>query len=85
MAEQTTTSNSTLKKGPFRKMRAEMERYKTMSKQDQRRYVTDMLFNNAMYIIIVLAIIFIAIRVPSFVSLSSIVNITQYFPPIITA
>ena len=75
MAEQTTTPNSTMKKGPFRKIRAEMEHYKTLSKQDQRRYVTDMLFNNAMYIIIVLAIIFIAIRVPSFVSLSSIVNI----------
>lgn len=37
--------------------------------------ITDLLFNNAMYIVIILAIIFIAIRVPAFLSVSSIVNI----------
>jgi methyl-galactoside transport system permease protein len=35
----------------------------------------DLLFNNAMYIIILIAIIFIAIKVPKFISVSSIVNI----------
>ncbi len=75
MAEQTTTPNSTIKKGPFRKIRAEIDHFNTLTGKDRQRYITDMLFNNAMYIIIVLAIIFIAIRVPSFVSLSSIVNI----------
>ena len=49
--------------------------FQSLSKQDKRRTIVDMLFNNAMYIIIILAIIFIAIRVPQFVSLSSIVNI----------
>ena len=49
--------------------------FQSLSPQDKRRTVIDVLFNNAMYIIIILAIIFIAIRVPQFVSLSSIVNI----------
>ncbi len=49
--------------------------FSKMSGTDKRRTVTDMIFNNAMYIVIVLAIIFIAIRVPAFLSVSSIVNI----------
>ena len=49
--------------------------FQSLSGQDKRHTITDLLFNNAMYIVIVLAIIFIAIRVPQFVSLSSIVNI----------
>ncbi len=48
-----------------------------MSGQDKRRKVTDILFNNAMYIIIAAAIIFIAIKVPEFLSVSSIINIVQ--------
>ncbi len=44
-------------------------------KKDKRRMISDLFFNNAMYIIIVLAIVFIAIRIPPFLSLSSIVNI----------
>lgn len=48
-----------------------------MSGQDKRRRVTDILFNNAMYIIIAAAIIFIAIKVPEFLSVSSIINIVQ--------
>lgn len=50
-------------------------KFKTLNPQDKRRYVTDLLFNNAMFIIIAIAIIYIAIRVPAFLSLSSIVNI----------
>ncbi len=49
--------------------------FSKMSGPDKRRTVTDVIFNNAMYIVIVLAIIFIAIRVPAFLSVSSIVNI----------
>lgn len=49
--------------------------FKALPKQDKRRAVTDLLFNNAMYIIIFIAIIFIAVRVPAFIGLSSIVNI----------
>ena len=43
--------------------------------KDKKRIISDLLFNNAMYIIIIIAIIFIAIRVPAFLSLSSIINI----------
>lgn len=46
-----------------------------MSGADKRRTAADLFFNNAMYIVIVLAIIFIAIRVPAFLSVSSIINI----------
>lgn len=49
--------------------------FKALPAADKRRAVTDFLFNNAMYIIIVLAIIYVAIRVPAFLSMSSIVNI----------
>lgn len=57
------------------KIGAKIDTYKSLNKKDKQRYITDLLFNNAMYIIIVLAIIFIAIKVPTFVSLPSIVNI----------
>ena len=59
------------------KLQAKIDFFKGLSKQDKKRYITDILFNNAMYIIIVLAIIFIAIRVPAFISVSSIVNIVS--------
>lgn len=51
--------------------------FKMLSRREKVRVVTDMLFNNAMYIVIAAAIIFIAIRVPSFLSLPSIVNIVS--------
>ncbi len=46
-----------------------------LTKKDRRRKITDFLLNNAMFIIIIIAIIFIAIKVPSFISMSSVVNI----------
>lgn len=49
--------------------------FKAMSGADKRRRISDLLLNNAMYIIILIAIIFIAIKVPEFISTSSIVNI----------
>ena len=51
--------------------------FQSLSPQDKRRTVIDVLFNNAMYIIIVLAIIYIAIRVPQFLSMSSLINIVS--------
>lgn len=52
-----------------------IENFKAMSPQDKRRTITDLIFNNAMYIIIAAAIIFIAAKVPAFKSISSIINI----------
>lgn len=51
------------------------EEFFNLSPKEKRRVVTDLVLNNAMYIIIALAIIFIALRVPSFLSVSSIINI----------
>ena len=49
--------------------------FRELPGKDRKRILTDALFNNAMYIIIAAAIIFITIRVPAFLSLSSVVNI----------
>ena len=47
-----------------------IENFKAMSPQDKKRTITDLIFNNAMYIIIAAAIIFIAAKVPAFLSTS---------------
>lgn len=52
-----------------------LDEFRAKSALDKRRAVTDLLFNNAMYIIIAIAIVYIAIQVPAFLSASSIVNI----------
>lgn len=57
------------------KLATQMEIFKGLSAKDKRRYVTDILFNNAMYIIIVLFVIVVAIRVPQFLKPASIINI----------
>ena len=49
--------------------------FQALEKEDKRRAVSDFLLNNAMFIVILLAIVFIAIKVPAFLTLSSIVNI----------
>ena len=40
--------------------------FKEASPDDKKRLITDLLFNNAMYIIIAIAVIFIAVKVPAF-------------------
>ena len=57
------------------RINAAIDDFKSKSGADKRRAISDLLFNNAMYIIIVLAIIYIAIQVPAFMSVPSIVNI----------
>ena len=51
------------------------ENFKAAERGDKKRLITDLLFNNAMFIIIAISVIFIAIKVPAFLSISSIVNI----------
>ncbi|MBQ2928039.1 MAG: hypothetical protein IJD98_05655, partial [Oscillospiraceae bacterium] len=46
-----------------------------MSKKDRNRAIGDLLMNNAMFIIIGIAVIFIAIQEPAFIKPASIVNI----------
>ena len=52
-----------------------IENFKAAERGDKKRLITDLLFNNAMFIIIAISVIFIAIKVPAFLSISSIVNI----------
>lgn len=49
--------------------------FKAMSPDDKKRRLVDLFFDNFMYIFIILAVICITIKVPAFLSLSSIVNI----------
>lgn len=57
------------------KAAAKKQAFSELSSQEKMKKVTDFLFNNAMYIIIILAVIYISIKVPAFLGLSSIVNV----------
>ncbi len=46
-----------------------------MDAHAKRRAAGDFILNNAMYIIIFIAIVFIAVKVPAFISVSSVINI----------
>ena len=56
-------------------LKAKMAAFKEMSKADQKRQISEILLNNAMYIIIAVAVIYISAKVPAFLSVPSIVNI----------
>lgn len=66
------SKNNSAEKGGFI---ARLNSFSSMSRADKMRAITDLIFNNAMYIIIAVAVIVIAIKVPAFLSVSSIVNI----------
>ena len=57
------------------KLKSIWQEFKELPKRDKMRRVTDLFFNNAMVIVILLAVIVIAIIQPKFLSLSSIINI----------
>ena len=57
------------------KATSKAQEFKALSKKDQQRKIGDLILNNAMYIIIAIANIFITVKQPKFISLSSIVNI----------
>ena len=59
------------------KKESKIEKVKAMPTKDKVRMVSDFMMNNAMFIIIAIAVLFIYIRVPSFLSLPSIVNIVN--------
>lgn len=58
-----------------RTFRDRLSDFRALSARDKRRAVSDMFFGNAMIIVILLATVFIAVREPAFLSLSSIINI----------
>lgn len=59
------------------KIRAKVQGFKSLSLKDKLIAVGNFLLNNAMYIIIILAVIYIAIRKPDFLGLPSIVNVVS--------
>ena len=60
-----------------KKTGAKAQAFAELSSKDKMRKIVDLLLNNAMYIIILLAVIYISIKVPAFVKLPSIVNIVS--------
>ena len=66
-------------KGAFHGMgnnvKSKYQDFRSLSSSEKRRKVTDTFLNNAMFIMIVLAVIIIAIMKPRFLSVASIINI----------
>lgn len=63
------------KKSGAKRLGGKFAEFGQMSREDKQRTLYTLLLNNAMYIIIAAAVIFIAVRVPAFLSLSSIINV----------
>ena len=59
------------------KKSSKIDELKAMSPKDRNRAIGDLLMNNAMFIIIGIAVIFIWIQEPAFLSMASIVNIVN--------
>ncbi len=57
------------------KTKTKAQSFAELSPKDKRKKIGDILLNNAMYIIIILAVVYISIKVPAFLGLSSIVNV----------
>lgn len=65
------------KKSGAKRLDGKFSEFAQMSREDKQRALYTLLLNNAMYIIIAAAVIFIAVRVPAFLSLSSIINVVS--------
>lgn len=65
------------KKSGAKRLGGKFSEFVQMSREDKQRALYTLLLNNAMYIIIAAAVIFIAVRVPAFFSLSSIINVVS--------
>lgn len=69
---------------PVNTLRRTADEYQRMDARDKRRYITDGILNNALYILMLLFCIYTAIQKPQFLSLSSlgnlIVQVAAYLP-----
>lgn len=65
------------KKSGEKRLGGKFSEFAQMSRENKQRALYTLLLNNAMYIIIAAAVIFIAVRVPAFLSLSSIINVVS--------
>lgn len=61
--------------GMGNQVRSKISDFRSLPSPEKKRYITDFLLNNAMFIMIILAVIIIAILKPRFLSTASIVNI----------
>ena len=55
--------------------------YKQMDKKDKKRFWTDGILNNALYIVMLVFCVYTAIMQPNFVSLGSLGNLLVRSPP----
>ena len=63
---------------PVKNMQRTVAEYKQMSAKDQKRFLTDLVLNNALYILMAIFVIYTAIKQPNFLTLGSLANlITQ--------
>ena len=69
---------------PVKNLQRTAAEYQQMSKKDQKRYVTDLVLNNALYILMLAFCIYTAIQRPNFLSMGSlgnlIVQVAAYLP-----
>jgi len=65
------------KKSGAKRLGGKFSEFAQMSRENKQRALYTLLLNNAMYIIIAAAVIFIAVCVPAFLSLSSIINVVS--------
>ena len=69
---------------PVKNLQRVAAEYQNMSKKDQKRYVTDLVLNNALYILMLAFCIYTAIQRPNFLSMGSlgnlIVQVAAYLP-----
>ena len=69
---------------PIENLQRTAAEYQKMSKKDQKRFVTDLILNNALYILMLAFCIYTAIQRPNFLSLGSlgnlIVQVAAYLP-----
>ena len=63
---------------PVKNMQRTIAEYKQMSAKDQKRFLTDLVLNNALYILMAIFVIYTAIKQENFLTLGSFANlITQ--------
>ena len=62
---------------PVKNLQRTAAEYKMMDSKDKRRFWTDGILNNALYILMVVFIVYTAVKVPQFLGAGSIVNIVS--------
>lgn len=60
---------------PIANIQRSLTDFKQMDKADKKRYITDLVLNNALYILLFVFVIYTAIQKPNFLSLGSFANL----------